>query len=103
MVAGQYRDKLSNGGERIALTFGQNLTIQDFAYSDAWQVRTDGGGHSLEIIDPAGRRAVGARPPLGARALSTSAHRGASRPPARRPPVRRLGPVLARSDGFVAL
>ena len=54
IVAGQYRDKLSNGGERIALTFGQNLTIQDFAYSDAWQVRTDGGGHSLEIIDPRG-------------------------------------------------
>jgi hypothetical protein len=51
-IAGQYADRLSNGGERIALTYGQNLTIQDFAYNDAWQARTDGGGHTLEIIDP---------------------------------------------------
>ncbi len=50
-VAGQYRDRLSNSGERIELTFGQNLTIQDFAYSDAWQARTDGGGHTLELVD----------------------------------------------------
>lgn len=53
-IAGQYADRLSNGGERIVLTYGQNLTIQDFDYNDAWQARTDGGGYTLEIIDPRG-------------------------------------------------
>ena len=80
IVAGQYRDRLSNGGERIVPDLWPvTLSIQDFAYSDAWQVRTDGGGHSLEIIDPAGRRQLSAQPAwraspeyLGSRALAAT-------------------------------
>lgn len=53
-VAGAYRDRLANGGERIVLTYGQNIVIQDFSYNDAWHARTDGGGFSLERIDPRG-------------------------------------------------
>ncbi|MBL9008724.1 MAG: lamin tail domain-containing protein [Myxococcales bacterium] len=52
LVAGEYRDRLSNGGERIVLTFGKNIAIQSFSYSDAWHLRSDGQGRSLELIDP---------------------------------------------------
>ncbi len=51
-IAGQYKDKLSNGGERIFLTFGKNVPIQDFTFNDKWYPLSDGQGHSLEIIDP---------------------------------------------------
>lgn len=51
-VAGQYRDRLANGGERVVLTYGKNLTIVDLSYSDAWYASTDGGGRSLEVVDP---------------------------------------------------
>jgi len=50
-VAGEYRGKLDNDGERLTLTFGKNLTILDFAYLDTWYPLTDGAGHSLEIVD----------------------------------------------------
>ncbi|MFO0578244.1 MAG: lamin tail domain-containing protein [Polyangia bacterium] len=50
-VAGQYQDRLSNGGERIVLTYGQNVTLQDLTFNDAWYPRTDGGGRSLEVVD----------------------------------------------------
>ena len=53
-VAGVFRDRLSNGGEKLTLTFGQNVLIQSFSYKDSWQPRADGGGRSLEIIDPRG-------------------------------------------------
>jgi hypothetical protein len=53
-VAGQYRERLANGGERLVLTYGQNATIQDFSYKDSWHPRTDGGGRSLEVVDPRG-------------------------------------------------
>ncbi len=52
LVAGEVKDRLSNGGERIVLTYGGNATIQDFAYDDAWYPLADGGGSSLEVIDP---------------------------------------------------
>ena len=42
----------SNGGERILLTFGKNVPIQDFTFNDKWYPLSDGQGHSLEIIDP---------------------------------------------------
>lgn len=51
-VAGQYKDRLSNGGERIVLTYGQNLTIQDLTYDDGWHRTADGGGRSIEVVDP---------------------------------------------------
>lgn len=50
-VAGQWTGHLSNGGEWISLMAG-NAEIQRFAYDDRWYPETDGGGASLEIIDP---------------------------------------------------
>ena len=43
---------LSNGGERVALLGALGQTIQDFTYDDSWHPTTDGGGSSLELIDP---------------------------------------------------
>ncbi|MCZ6792144.1 MAG: lamin tail domain-containing protein [Planctomycetota bacterium] len=51
-IAGEYTGRLSDGGERVTLTFGGNLTILDFAYDDAWYPLTDGGGPSLVVVDP---------------------------------------------------
>lgn len=47
---------LSNGGERIALLGPFGETLQDFIYDDIapWPTSPDGGGPSLEIIDPLG-------------------------------------------------
>ncbi len=53
-VAGVYDGKLSNGGERIVLSYGEAETVQDFTYDDsgAWPGRADGTGSSLEVLDP---------------------------------------------------
>jgi hypothetical protein len=47
---------LSNGGERITLLGPLGETLQDFTYHDTapWPTTPDGGGRSLEIIDPLG-------------------------------------------------
>jgi hypothetical protein len=47
---------LSNGGERITLVGPIGETLQDFTYQDnaPWPTSPDGGGRSLEIIDPLG-------------------------------------------------
>jgi hypothetical protein len=47
---------LSNGGERIALIGPYGDTLQDFIYDDIapWPTSPDGGGPSLEIIEPLG-------------------------------------------------
>jgi hypothetical protein len=47
---------LSNGGERVALLGASGQVIQDFLFDDAgdWPAAADGGGSSLEIIDPLG-------------------------------------------------
>jgi hypothetical protein len=47
---------LSNGGERITLIGPFGETLQDFTYHDTapWPTSPDGGGRSLEIIDPLG-------------------------------------------------
>ena len=50
-VAGEYSGQLSNGGERVELTYGESVTILDFVYSDEWHPLTDGVGHSLVIAD----------------------------------------------------
>jgi hypothetical protein len=56
-VAGQYTGKLSNGGEQLILQLPApfNANIQKFTYNDSWYPITDGGGSSLEIINPLGR------------------------------------------------
>ena len=53
-VAGEYEDNLSNSGEDIVLKLAKPLeaAIMRFKYSDQWYPTTDGGGESLEIIDP---------------------------------------------------
>ncbi len=50
-VLGQWRGGLSNGGELLTLTVNDQV-VQQFAYDDAWQPLTDGGGFSLEVLDP---------------------------------------------------
>jgi hypothetical protein len=53
-VAGEYTGNLSNGGERIVLSFPLPLdvAILRFEYSDTWYPATDGDGSSLVINDP---------------------------------------------------
>jgi hypothetical protein len=53
-IAGEYQGRLDNGADRIALIFSDSLTIQEFVYQDSWYPETDGGGSSLEIVDPLG-------------------------------------------------
>ena len=52
-VAGQYTEKLDDGGEVVQLIDKSGNKILDFAYDDAWYPNeTDGQGHSLVIVDP---------------------------------------------------
>ena len=55
-VAGQYGDgtssKLDNGGETIRLEDARGNVVQQFTYDDAWYGQTDGGGYSLEALQP---------------------------------------------------
>jgi len=57
LIAGEYSGRLSNGGERIRLEDFWNGTILDFEYADDWFDLTDGQGHSLVVVDPAGANA----------------------------------------------
>jgi hypothetical protein len=52
-IAGEYGGRLDNGGDTVALFFGDGLPIQTFAYDDAWYPETDGLGRSLVIADTA--------------------------------------------------
>ena len=51
-IAGEYRRNLSNGGDAIRLEGPSREPILDFAYADDWYPIADGGGSSLEILDP---------------------------------------------------
>ncbi|MFT5411348.1 MAG: hypothetical protein ACI9NC_004083 [Verrucomicrobiales bacterium] len=55
-VAGEWEagDRLSNGGERLKLSYGAGIPIRDFDYLDEspWPSAPDGGGFSLTLIDP---------------------------------------------------
>jgi hypothetical protein len=59
-IAGQYGGTpldiaLSNAGETLKLEDALGNTIHEFMYRDDWYAETDGGGSSLEIIDPTRR------------------------------------------------
>jgi hypothetical protein len=54
VVTGYFGGNLSNGGERIALLDGNGNTVVAVHYDDegGWPTSPDGGGFSLEIIEP---------------------------------------------------
>ena len=57
LVVGHYggmpgEAKLSNAGERLRLVDADGAVIQQFSYDDRWYGPTDGGGYSLEMVDP---------------------------------------------------
>jgi hypothetical protein len=56
VVAGYFGDSLDNGGERLALhdPTGRILDSVDYDDENGWPTVADGGGYSLEIIDPLG-------------------------------------------------
>ncbi len=56
MVAGYFTANLSNGGERLAIRDGNGRIVLSVDYDDenGWPAAADGGGPSLEIIDPFG-------------------------------------------------
>jgi hypothetical protein len=55
-VAGYFSANLNNGGERIALKdpLGNVITSVDYHDAGGWPVAADGGGYSLENINPLG-------------------------------------------------
>jgi hypothetical protein len=55
-IAGQYSGNLSNGGEQMTLRDTSGQIIQQFHYRDdlGWPTLPDGGGQSLQLIDPFG-------------------------------------------------
>jgi len=55
-VFGYFSGNLSNGGERIAILDASGNTVIAVHYDDenGWPTSPDGGGYSLEIIDPRG-------------------------------------------------
>ena len=65
-VAGQYRGKLGNGGDRIRLELPDEFggAIIDFVYEDDWLPGTDGMGRSLEMKDLGATRGLWGNPSL---------------------------------------
>jgi len=53
-IAGEYSGNLCNDGEQIKILSSNNLVIQSFTYNDQrpWPTAADGGGFSLELVDP---------------------------------------------------
>ncbi len=55
-VDGYFKGSLSNSGERLSLLDGAGRVIESVHYrdGDGWPTEADGGGYSLEIINPHG-------------------------------------------------
>jgi hypothetical protein len=53
---GEFGGGLGNGGEQLTLEDGNGAVIQQFSYNDSgrWPGRADGGGSSIEVLDPQG-------------------------------------------------
>ncbi len=56
LIAGEYSGRLANGGETLILEGFLGEPILSFTFDDEWHPLADGGGSSLEIIDPFGAR-----------------------------------------------
>jgi hypothetical protein len=56
VVSGYFSASLDNGGERLSILDGNGATVVAVHYDDeaGWPALADGGGYSLEIIDPRG-------------------------------------------------
>ncbi len=52
LVAGEYRGKLANDGERLRLVGSLGENVLEFDYSDAWVPESDGLGSSLVFAAP---------------------------------------------------
>ena len=50
-IAGEFKGKLSNGGEGLEVADMWQGVILSFAYDDAWRAGTDGDGLSLELVN----------------------------------------------------
>jgi hypothetical protein len=50
-IAGEFKGKLSNGGEGLEVADMWQGVILSFAYDDAWHAGTDGDGLSLELVN----------------------------------------------------
>ena len=57
-IAGQFTGHLSLGGEDVQLTSPDGTVSEDFKYSSSWYPQTDGGGFSLQVVDPNASNAV---------------------------------------------
>lgn len=51
-ISGEYSRTLSDTGERLVLRGHFGEPVLDFSYRDSWHASTDGGGHSLVLVDP---------------------------------------------------
>jgi hypothetical protein len=56
VVFGYFSGNLANGGERIAILDrnGQTVTAVHYDNGNGWPAAADGGGYSIEVIDPLG-------------------------------------------------
>ncbi|MCD6394423.1 MAG: lamin tail domain-containing protein, partial [Planctomycetes bacterium] len=52
LIAGTYTGSLDNNGEEIVMRDAFGAEIHDFDFNDTWFVITDGGGYSLNKLDP---------------------------------------------------
>ncbi len=50
-IAGEYDDRLDNGGEVVQVRLRNGRIITEFVYSDVWHPETDGAGPSLQVVD----------------------------------------------------
>ena len=53
-VAGEFGGSLSDRSERLTMEGALDIEIVSIMYRDAWHTETDGGGPSLENVDPYG-------------------------------------------------
>ena len=78
-VAGEFKDRLSNAGELLELTYGGSVTIQEITFEDEWYPLSDGGGRSLEAVDVAADPATWSRPEAWAESAVDGGTPGAAR------------------------